>query len=296
MTRSQIAYAINTGTANLKKHAAASTATIITNTACIVLLSIVFIIGANVRINLGAYQSKNTFLAFVDDRLSQSEAIRLQSAISSISGVWQSTFITKEEAYEQFVSDNTQLSQTYLDPSILRDRYAIRVQGSTSLQEVAEKVRAIDGIADVRLDDTVTNGLAAMETGIAIIGTALTIMLLAICIIIMTNTINLTTLARQEEIQVMKMMGAYDSFTALPFVCEGFITGLSGALLAFLLSSISYSVVATVLNNSSAISLLIVLPYFELAPNLFVISLLYGVCTGLVGSLLSVRRYLRRTI
>lgn len=292
MTRSQISYAINAGAANIKKHAAASTASIVTNTACILLLSIVLIIGANVRANMDVFQSKNTFLAFVDDRLSQSEARRLQTEIATLSGVAQLSFITKEEAYEQFVSNNTQLSSSYLDPSILRDRYAIRVKNGVDPKVVANQMLQISGISEVRLDEAVTTGLATIETGIAIIGSILTVLLLAICIILMTNTLNLTLIARKDELQVMQMMGAYDSFISLPFLFEGFIAGLSGSLLSFILTAAGYSVVGAML-NTTAVSLIIVLPFLEIAPILFAVSILLGIGIGSVGSLISVRRHLR---
>lgn len=293
MSISQFFYALRTGATNISRHKTASVASIATNTVCILLISALLIITKNIQINMSVFQTENTFLAFVDDRLSQTAAERLQPTIAAISGVSDVAFITKEEAFEQFISNNTQLSQTYLEPSILRDRYAIRIKSDCTASDVADLVLAIPGIAEIRFDDTVSKGFAVIERSVTLIGVFLTGLLLAVCTIIMSNTVNLTISARTDEIQVMKMMGAYDSFIGMPFICEGVITGITSAILSFIASACLYLAASELLTNAGAISLVIILPLTELIRPLFISSLLLGLITGWTGSMIAVRKYLR---
>ena len=127
-----------------------------------------------------------------------------------------------------------------------------------------------------------------------IVGVFLTVLLLVVCVIIMTNTIKLTTLARKEEIAVMKMMGAYDGFVKLPFICEGCIVGLAGALIAFGFSIMLYwMMTSAVASGDGLISIICFAPITEPAAAIFVVTVVLGLGIGTAGSNLAVKQYLK---
>ena len=118
-------------------------------------------------------------------------------------------------------------------------------------------------------------------------------MLLTLSVVIMTNMIKTTTYTRSEEIAVMKMMGAYDSFIKSPFIVEGCIVGLAGSLTAFAMSLATYSLLGKAMGSIGIASLLDVLPFNEMAYAILTADAFLGLSVGVTGSLIAIRKYLR---
>lgn len=91
----------------------------------------------------------------------------------------------------------------------------------------------------------------------------------------------------------MKMMGAYDSFIKLPFIVEGCIVGLAGALTAFAMSLAAYSLLGKAFGNIGLASLLEVLPFDEMAYVILAADAALGLIVGITGSLIALRKYLK---
>lgn len=294
MTSAQLAYGIQAGAKGVLKHSAMSVVSIVTTAACLLLISLMFALGMNIRTNMNEFQLSNVMLAIVDDALSGAEAVLIQPQIESIPGVAKVTFITKAEAMESFLDQlGKDAETTFLEPSVFRDRFAVELLEPTASQKLKEDVRCIEGIADIRVDDEINRSFALVYNTVTFIGMFLTGILLSVAVVIMVNTIKLTTLSRREEIAVMKMMGAYNSFVRLPFICEGCLVGAVGALAAFLLSSALYAVISQIMAGSGVLSLIKFTPYSGVAGILLVLNLVLGLGIGTAGSLISMRKHLQ---
>lgn len=294
MTKTQLSYGIQSGATGVLKHQAMSIASIVTTAACLLLISVMFSLGMNIRTNMNEFQLSNVMLAIVDDALTEAEAVLIQPQIESVPGVAKVTFITREEAMNSFIEQlGEDVDTTFLEPAVFRDRFAVELVEPNASEELMEAVLSIEGIADIRVDDEVNRSFSLVYNTVTFIGVFMTVILLSIAIVIMVNTIKLTTLSRREEIAVMKMMGAYDSFVRLPFVCEGCIVGAAGALVAFFLSSALYILMAGMMAGSGVLSLIQFSPYFAMAGILLLLNLALGLVIGTVGSLVSVRKHLQ---
>lgn len=195
---SQIGYGFKTGASSIGKHKAMSITSMITTAACLLLIAVVFMLGYNLQANVEEFQVDNTMLAFVDETFSEDEARALQSSIEQIDHVVSATFITREEAMNTYMAEygEDDATTSRLSPSVFRDRYSVEVDDHGGISEIAKQVKAIDGIDDIRLDEKISDGFSAVQRVVTVVGIVLAIMLLAIAIVIMTNTINLTMLAR----------------------------------------------------------------------------------------------------
>ena len=294
MDSSQVRYSIRTGFAGISKHKAMSLASIVTTTACLLLIAAVLILGLNLRASAQAFQTDNTMLAFVDETLSDSEARALQSEIEAIPYVEKVSFISREDAMNAYMEEygEENLTSSHLSPSVFRDRYSIEVNNYGKIKQVATNVEAVVGIADIRMDEKVSEGFAAIQRVVWIIGLVLGVMLLTIAIVIMTNTIGLTMMARKEEIGVMKMMGAYNGFIRFPIMVEGCIIGTAGAIISFTIASIVYLIVAKAVSNSGILSIAVIEPYSSMAVLLLVVMLVLGLGVGVAGSTITMRKHL----
>lgn len=289
--KSQFGYCLRAGISSVSKHKAMSAAAIAITVACLMLVSALFAFGRNVQWNLSRFQTDNAILAFVDDSYTEEEAMGLQGVLEHIDGVKSVTFITRQEAYNSYMALYSQKDSSYLEPTVFRDRYSIQTDGGAA-EEVAKKLGEMPGIADVRLDETITKGFHEVEQVVRIIGVALTALLLGISIFIMSNTIKLTTISRSEEIAVEKMMGANDWFVRMPFIMEGCVVGLIGAAVSFVFTSIFYLIICGLIGSTGILSLIDILSLADIAPMNLLLCMAIGLGIGIVGSLITIRKYL----
>ena len=114
-----------------------------------------------------------------------------------------------------------------------------------------------------------------------------------VSLFIISNTVKLAMYSRSEEIAIMKMVGATDSFIRLPFVVEGFILGFLGAVIAFFLEWGLYNFIESKIGVVDTLQLIQVVPFTEVVELVAVAYALTGFAVGVVGSLLSIRKFLK---
>ncbi len=115
-------------------------------------------------------------------------------------------------------------------------------------------------------------------------------MILAVLYIVV-NTIQLTVFARRKEIEIMKLVGATDWFIRWPFILEGIMLGLGGAIIAVLLLSKAYHFLYGEIRKVAAFIPLVA--EARVNNGLILLLVVVGVLFGMVGSFLSVKRYLK---
>ena len=121
----------------------------------------------------------------------------------------------------------------------------------------------------------------------------LIVMLVFVSFFIMSNTIKLATFGRREEIAIMKMVGATNSFIRLPFVVEGLALGMMGGAIAFLAEGGLYNLVTGRIVNSVAGTLLNVIPFRDVALQVFIVFMAVGILVGVFGGVNAIRNYLK---
>lgn len=289
----QLGYYIQSGVNAMLKHKALTLTSIATTTACLLLISFMLMLSINIGYNMRQFQVENVMLAFIDDTLTEEEARSLEANILRIDHVKTATFISREEAFEDYASQYEDAATDHLQPSVFRNRFAVEIDRQEDAGKVSEELLSINGIADTRVDETVSSGFAIVKKAVNILGVFTGTMLLTLSVVIMTNMIKTTTYTRSEEIAVMKMMGAYDSFIKSPFIVEGCIVGLAGSLTAFAVSLATYSLLGKAMGSIGIASLLDVLPFNEMAYAILAADAFLGLAVGVTGSLIALRKYLR---
>ena len=121
----------------------------------------------------------------------------------------------------------------------------------------------------------------------------LVVILLLVSLFIISNTIKLATFNRREEIAIMKMCGATNSFVRWPFVFEGMLLGLTGAVAAFFLEWGVYTLVGSAITTSDTIALITVLPFQPMALRVLGVFAGTGLVIGVGGSVLAIRKFLQ---
>ena len=287
-------YFFSEGVGNMFSHGFMSFAAIGITVACLVVMGTFSLVAYNAEVQLETLESEYEILAFVDETCDDARTQQVGRALSKIANVKDVEFITKEQATENFEKkyENDYMLQD-LDAEIFRDRYAVFVSDLNAVNQTAEAIRDVEGVAKVRVDEDIAGGFITLRNVAGIVCIALIAILLVVSVFIISNTIKLTTFDRRDEIAIMKMVGATDGFIRWPFVYEGFFLGLISAVVAFLLQWLLYASVAKSLTMSDTMQLLKIVPFETIWQPVMVIFGAAGILIGIGGSLTAIRKFLR---
>mgnify|MGYP003378560265 FL=1 len=293
MAKHDFRYFFHEGLSNMFSHGFMSFAAIGITVACLLIMGTFTLVAVNANELLRTLEQENEILAYVDESYSETEAKALKRTLEAIPNVASATFISKEEAMESFTEQypDEALFQD-LDPEILRDRFAIKVVDLQQQSATVEKVKAVEGITKVNAYEEIAGGFITVRNVATVVCVALIAILFVVSAFIISNTIKLTTFDRREEIAIMRMVGATNGFIRWPFVYEGFLFGLIGAAVAFLLQWGLYGAVAKGVANNDTLQLIQIIPFTEMWLPVAGTFAAAGVVIGVGGSLSAIRKFL----
>lgn len=287
-------YYISEGIHSIFTHGFMSFAAVCMIIACLLIMGSFSLLAVNLDSALGDLEDENEILAYVEETWTEEEARELEPVLKDIPNVTTVTFVTREEAMESFRSryGNNPLMAS-VPAERLRDRYRIHVEDIEQMEGTISAVEAVEGVAKVQGALAIAQGFVLVRniaTGVAL---ALVAMLMVISLFIITNTIKLATFYRREEIAIMRMCGATNAFIEWPFVVEGLLLGLTGALVAFGMQWGLYEMVGRVVIQGNGLSLMTMIPFVSMIHIILPVFCGAGILIGVVGSLLAIRRFLR---
>ena len=287
-------YLIKEGIKSIFTHGFMSFACVVVIVACLLIMGNFALLSVNIDHNIKQLESQNEILAFVDETLSEDDARAIGPHLRSLDNVKDVEFVTREEAMKNFISkyeDEDMFSD--LTPSTFRNRYVIYLDDLSRMEGTRDDIAAVEGIADVSASLEISRGFIAVRNIVTIVSVVLILILFVISIFIMQNTIKLATFSRQEEIGIMKMVGAGNAFIRLPFIIEGLLLGLLGGAIAFFLQMGIYRVLNQRLLASAVGTMIQVIPFATLMYPVLAIFLGLGLLVGTFGSSIAIRNYLK---
>ena len=287
-------YYVSEGFHSIFTHGFMSFAAVCMIVACLLIMGSFSLLAINLDHMLGDLEAENEFLAYIDKTYSEEEARAIQPQIEAIPNVSEVTFVTREEALEDWKegrADNDLMDS--LQPEVLRDRFRIHVADIEQLKETSDAVETVTGVVKVSAAYEIAQGFVLVRniaTGVALV---LIGILAIVSLFIIANTIKLATFYRREEIAIMKMCGATNAFIQWPFVVEGLLLGLTGALVAFFAQWGVYQLVSRLIIQGNGLSLVTIVPYTNLIGTILPVFCLTGAVIGVGGSLLAIRKFLQ---
>ena len=292
--RHDFRYFFHEGLSNMFSHGFMSFAAIGITVACLLIMGTFTLVAVNANALLADLEEENEILAYVDDSYTEAQARALQSELEKVPNVASATYISKEEAMEEFKAQypDEEMFQD-LDPAILRDRFAIRMVDLKLQSQTVEKVKEVEGIAEVNAFEEIAGGFVTVRNVATVVCVALIAILFVVSVFIISNTIKLTTFDRREEIAIMRMVGATNGFIRWPFVYEGFMIGFLGAIIAFFLQWALYEAVAQGVDTNDTLQLIRVIPFSQLWAPVAGVFAGAGILIGGGGSLAAIRKFLQ---
>lgn len=292
--RYNFGYLFSEGFHSIFTHGFMSFAAVCMIVCCLLIMGSFSLVAVNAENMFSDLEQENQFTAYIDENLTQEEARALQDDIEAVPNVARAEFETKEQAQEEFEADyeGNPLFDS-LPSAVYRDRFHIYLEDISQLTQTESAVQQVEGVASTKSAPEIAEGFTVIRNIAGAVALILVVILLLVSLFIISNTIKLATFNRREEIAIMKMCGATNAFVRWPFVFEGMILGLTGALVGFFLQWGVYALVSRAISTSDTIQLIKVLAFQPMALWVLGAFLITGLVIGVVGSMLAIRKFLQ---
>jgi cell division transport system permease protein len=281
---------------NIRLNLLMSITAITTTFICILVLGVGLLVSSYVESVIGSVRDDVGVEAYFSPNATQEEINKVRTSVESYPEVSSVTYVSEQEALAKFKNTFADKPELYqgIDPGVLPASLQIQLKDPSAADEVAQRLREEHGFTDDNLNyPQQTIARLNKFTSSIIWGLyGATILFLISSVLLISNAIRLSIFARRKEIEVMKLVGASDSFVRTPFVFEGLVQGLIGAGLAALtVVWINYLFVDW---SRDALPFMPISGNAVNTPLVLVILVAVGVMIGVVGSFLSVTRFLRK--
>ena len=315
MRISTLGYVGKQGVKNIGKNKMFSMASIATMAACIFLFGLFFSILLNFQHIIQMAEEGVAITVFFNEDADQTQIRNIKEALEARDDVQEVVYVSAEEAWEEFKVDyfegEPELAEGFRDnPLVGSDNYEVYMKieekenmnifskGKTLASTQAELVEfasGLEGVRKVNKSDVVANTLSSVNTLVGYISAAIILILLGVSIFLISNTVTMGITVRKEEIAIMKYIGAKDFMVRSPFVIEGLIMGLIGAVIPLILLYFLYGkAIDYIMTRFSILNNIIeFLPVLDVYRYLLPIGIALGVGIGFVGSIFTVRKPLK---
>ena len=278
-----------------------SLASMATMSACILMFGIFFCLVQNVNYIVKIAESGVAVTAFFDEGMKESEILEIGEKIEARSEVSEMVYVSAEEAWEEYkevyFSENPQLAEGFADDNPLANsaHYEIYVSDVALQDELVTYIESIEGVRKINQSEDIANILSDFNVLVGYASVAIIGLLLAVSVFLISNTITIGINSRREEIGIMKLIGATNTFVRTPFLIEGIAIGLVGAIIPLIVLFFGYrELVGYVMGEFNLLTgVLQFLPVEELFNILIPVALILSVGIGFFGSFFTTRKNLR---
>lgn len=296
MSFSSLGYLIKEGFKNIWSNRMMSIASIGVLISCLIMTGSALLLSVNVSAVVDAVGEKNETTVYLADDMNELQARhKVETPLRKLDNVAEVTFYSKEEAILKFkdqVGEEVFAEMTGED-NPLPHAYRVAMKDLSKYDETVRQITAIEGVDSVQSRSEVAEKLTSINTLVAMMSSWIILALAIISLFIISNTIRMTMFSHRFEISIMKSVGATNSFVRIPFVIEGIIIGIVSAGVSvgalMLLYNAIISTVQSILGD--------IIPWVPFTDIMWIIIVAFvavGVMVGSLGSLLSIRKFLKQ--
>lgn len=296
-----IGYVFQQGFKSIYKNKMFSLASIGTMAACIFLFGVFFSVILNFKNIVAQVESGVAITVFFEEGISEEEIQDIGAKLEKREEVSSVNYVSAEAAWEQFKTeyfgDKPELADAFTDDNPLANsaNYQVFLSDVEKQKELVDYAKSMDGVRQVKSSEQVATTLSSFNILLGYVTAAIVIILMAVSIFLISNTVMIGIAVRKEEIAIMKLMGATDLFVKAPFIIEGITIGLIGSVVPLAILRYFYGVVSAymtekILGLGNWLTFIVAGEVFEV---LVPVSLCLGVGIGFLGSYITLRKHLR---
>lgn len=294
MNFSSLGYLIKEGFKNIWSNRMMSLASIGVLISCLLLTGSALMLSVNVSTIVESVGGTNVTKVFLDDNMDELTARHtVGKELEAIDNVSEITFCDKDDeilAYKDVVGEEVFVNMTD-ENNPLPHAYNVVMKDLSLYDQTVEQILAIDGVQGVDERGEVAEKLTTLNTLVTMMSFWIILALAIISLFIISNTIRMTMYSHRFEISIMKSVGATNAFVRIPFVIEGVIIGLVSAGISVGALVLLYNAVIKAVQSILPFNYI---PFTDVMWFIIIAFIGAGVLVGALGSLLSIRKYLKQ--
>ncbi len=292
-----LGYLIGEGLSNVFKNKKSTGASLIIMCATMIIFGVFLILGENINNFVDEVKLDQGFQVFMQVDATQEEIDQVGEQIRQLDGINTIEFISKEQALNSMrerLNDTRGLLDT-VNVENFKTSYMVTVTDLNRSKDIQNEILKLDNVEKIESSDETVSALINVANGIRIVTGVVLILLIIISVFIISNTIKLTVHARRKEISIMKYVGATNGFIRWPFVVEGMIIGIIASLISIVIVGGAYSLIQDQFASSTFIKIIgtNLVSLQDMLTSIIFVYLLLGIGIGAIGSIISMRKYLK---
>ena len=277
------------------RHFSMSFSSMVAVTVTLLLISLFLILSVNVQEITQSVEDKIQIHVQLEDSVLDAQAISTQ--IKAIANVVEVNYSSKDTELDAFIAsygeDGVIFEMYRGENNPLKNALIVELSDNTNINSITQSIAKMEGVLKANYGGDSTLKLVDLLSNVQEGGLVLVLVLGLLALILIVNTIKITIQARSVEIQIMRTIGASNLFIQMPFVLEGVFIGLFGSLIPIIVTIWGYAYAYNALGGILFTELFPLRDIYPFVLQLSYLLMLLGIILGLVGSYISVSRYLR---
>ena len=294
-------YSLRQGVKNIRRNILFSLASIGTIIACLFIFGLFYMVLVNFQKSIKKVEESISITVFFDYGITEQGINLIGEQIKARPEVNTIDFISAEDAwidYSNRTFDDPEAARAaFGDDNPLADSasYTITLKDVSKQADFVQFLKELDGVRNVNSSSYTADTISAINIFVGYASLGIIVILLLVSVFLINNTITIGITVRREEIKIMKLIGATNSFVRAPFIVEGVIIGVLGSVIPVVLLYFLYdSILGYIAGKFSILkSLFEFIPLNDMFKVLGPAILIIGIGIGFFGSLLTTRKHLK---
>jgi len=272
-----------------------SMASILCVTITLIIVSVTIIIAANINNATKNIEEEMNIVVYLQKDATNDDAENLKDEIENIKGVSDLKFISKEEQKTSMseYNDAFETILNYLDENPLLDSYVVYVDDVKLISSIAKQIVELPSVETAKYGEGMVEEVVSAFDIIQKITIGIVIALVLVTVFLISNTIKLTIYSRRNEIEIMRLVGASNTTIKLPFLFEGLLLGIIGAIIPVCITIYGYVILFNSMHGYFFSEMLTLVKPYNFVFMVSGVLVIIGALVGMYGSVKAVRKYLK---
>ena len=296
-----IGYCFKQGFKNIWRNKLFSLASMATMAACIFMFGIFFCMVQNFQHFVREAEEGVAVTVLFDEGTTEDEILEIGQGLTKRDGVSEVVYVSADEAWKsyqvKYFEGNPEVAEAFVDDNPLANssNLEIYMKDISKQDDLVTYIESLDKVRKVNRSDSVASMLTDFNRLVSYVSVAIIGLLLAVAIFLINNTVAIGISVRREEIGIMRLIGAKNSFIKAPFLIEGIVIGLVGAIFPLILLYFLYNKLITYVGTqfTGLSNVMDFLPAAQLFQTLLPVGMALGVGIGFFGSIVTIQRHLK---
>ena len=296
-----IGYCFKQGFKNIWRNKLFSLASMATMAACIFMFGIFFCMVQNFQHFVREAEEGVAVTVLFDEGTTEDEILEIGQGLTKRDGVSEVVYVSADEAWksyqEKYFEGNPEVAEAFVDDNPLANssNLEIYMKDISKQDDLVTYIESLDKVRKVNRSDSVASMLTDFNRLVSYVSVAIIGLLLAVAIFLINNTVAIGISVRREEIGIMRLIGAKNSFIKAPFLIEGIVIGLVGAIFPLILLYFLYNKLITYVGTqfTGLNNVMDFLPAAQMFQTLLPVGMALGVGIGFFGSIVTIQRHLK---